>query len=65
MSFLGEVRLEEEFGPFAAFKRPRFVPNLLYAQTLLLASSRPRRSLKVPCVHREERFRGYIRNESF
>lgn len=36
MSFLGEVRLEEKFGPFAAFQEALgFVPNLLYAQTLL------------------------------
>ena len=36
MSFLREVRLEEKFGPFAAFQEALgFIPNLLYAQTLL------------------------------
>lgn len=36
MSFLGEVRLEEKFGPFAIFQEAfGFVPNLLHAQTLL------------------------------
>ncbi len=36
MSFLREVRLEEKFGPFAAFREALgFIPNLLYAQTLL------------------------------
>ncbi|MGB8438184.1 MAG: peroxidase-related enzyme [Candidatus Acidiferrales bacterium] len=36
MSFLSEVRLEERFGPFAAFQGALgFIPNLLRAQTLL------------------------------
>ena len=36
MSFLGEVRLDEKFGPFAAFRQTfGFIPNLLHAQTLL------------------------------
>jgi RNA polymerase sigma-70 factor (ECF subfamily) len=36
MSFLSEVQLEEGFGPFVAFQGALgFVPNLLYAQTLL------------------------------
>jgi RNA polymerase sigma-70 factor (ECF subfamily) len=36
MSFLSEVQLEDGFGPFAAFQGALgFVPNLLYAQTLL------------------------------
>jgi RNA polymerase sigma-70 factor (ECF subfamily) len=36
MSFLREVRLEEKFGPFAAFQQALgFIPNLLRAQTLL------------------------------
>ena len=36
MSFLGEVRMAEKFGPFAAFHEAiGFIPNLLRAQTLL------------------------------
>lgn len=36
MSFLSEVQLDEKFGPFAAFQAAvGFIPNLLYAQTLL------------------------------
>ena len=36
MSFLGEVRMDEEFSPFAAFQETLgFIPNLLRAQTLL------------------------------
>jgi RNA polymerase sigma-70 factor (ECF subfamily) len=36
MSFLGEVQLENEFGPYVAFREAfGFVPNLLRAQTLL------------------------------
>ncbi len=36
MSFLSEVQLGDEFGPFAAFQAALgFVPNLLHAQTLL------------------------------
>ena len=36
MSFLSEVQLEDRFGPFVAFQGALgFVPNLLYAQTLL------------------------------
>src|SRR5258708_36973418 len=36
MSFLSEVHLDDQFGPFVAFQEARgFVPNLLRAQTLL------------------------------
>jgi RNA polymerase sigma-70 factor (ECF subfamily) len=36
MSFLGEVQLDDKFGPFVAFQQALgFVPNLLRAQTLL------------------------------
>ena len=36
MSFLSEVRLEAEFGPFVTYQEAfGFVPNLLQAQTLL------------------------------
>ena len=36
MSFLGEVHLDDKFGPFVAFQEALgFVPNLLRAQTLL------------------------------
>jgi RNA polymerase sigma-70 factor (ECF subfamily) len=36
MSFLGEVRLKDKFGPFVAFQAGLgFVPNLVLAQTLL------------------------------
>ena len=36
MSFLHEVQLDDEFGPFVAFQEALgFVPNLLHAQTLL------------------------------
>ena len=36
MSFLGEIRLGQKFGPFAAFQGALgFVPNLLHAQSLL------------------------------
>jgi RNA polymerase sigma-70 factor, ECF subfamily len=36
MSFLSEVRLEDKFGPFVAFRESLgFIPSLLHAQTLL------------------------------
>src|SRR5258708_3214154 len=36
MSFMSEVHLDDQFGPFVAFQEARgFVPNLLRAQTLL------------------------------
>ena len=51
MSFLSEVQLGDKFSPFVAFQEALgFIPNLLRAQTLLPRVSRPRRSLKVPCV---------------
>ena len=55
MSFLGEVRLDEKFGPFTAFRETfGFIPNLLYAQTLLPRVIEAQIKLEELCVCRME-----------
>lgn len=66
MSFLSEVRLEEKFGPFAAIQAALgFIPNLLYAQTLLPRRIETHAILESGVRLREGAIPRVRRNESF
>jgi hypothetical protein len=65
MSFFSEVRLEEKFGPFATFQATLgFIPNLLYAQTLLPRVIEAQARLEGACVCRKAQFLESRRSES-
>ena len=66
MSFFREVQLEDKFGPFAAFQEALDSSRISFKhKPCYLASSRPRRCLKVPCGYGKERSPESRRNESF